>query len=206
VTIRVGSEWPTPTSQLERARRVIAHARPGDLVAAHRGEIVLMLAESDRGRAGAEVGRLQALLAAERVELSMVVGTVCRDLSEDRRCTLACVHLHELLGFRPLIWLEELESLTILFEANDRKRLDQFVHTVLGPIAERPELIATLRAYYVSGRNRARAARQLNVHVNTLRYRLERIESLIGRSFDDPAKEAAIQLAVSVRGGDAPDH
>jgi PucR C-terminal helix-turn-helix domain/GAF domain len=206
VTIRVGPEWPTPTSQLERARRVIAHARPGDLVAAHRGEIVLMLAESDRGRAGAEVGRLQALLAAERVELSMVIGAVCRDLSEDRRCTLACVHLHELLGFRPLIWLEELESLTILFEANDRKRLDQFVHTVLGPIAERPELIATLRAYYVSGRNRARAARQLNVHVNTLRYRLERIESLIGRSFDDPAKEAAIQLAVSVRGEETPDH
>ncbi len=202
VMIRVGSEWPTPTSLLERARRMIGHARPGDLVTVHRGEIVLMLAESDRVRAGAEVRRLQALLAAERIQLSMVIGTVCRDLSEDRRCTLACVHLHELLGFRPLIWLEELESLTILFEASDRKRLDQFVRTVLGPVADRPELIATLHAYYVSGRNRARAARQLNVHVNTLRYRLERIESLIGRSFDDPAKEAAIQLAVSVRGGD----
>jgi hypothetical protein len=200
VTIRVGTEWPTPTSHLERARRTIAGARPGDLVAVHRGEIVLMLSETDRRRAGEELASLNARLAAQGLELSMVVGTVCRDLSDDRRCTLACVHLHELLGFRPVVWLEELESLTILFDAGDRKRLDQFVNSVLGPVAERPELLSTLRSYYALGRNRAKAARQLNVHVNTLRYRLERIESLIGQSFDDPAKEAAIQLAVAVRG------
>jgi hypothetical protein len=200
VAIRVGREWPTPTSQLERARRTIAHARPADLVAAHRGEIVLMLAETGRDRAGDELTRLRGLLGAQGLELSMVVGTECRDLSEDRRCTLACIHLHELLGFRSMVWLEELESLTILFDASDRKRLDQFVNSVLGPVAERPELLSTLRAYYALGRNRARAARHLNVHVNTLRYRLERIESLIGLSFDDPAKEAAIQLAVAVRG------
>jgi GAF domain-containing protein len=201
VAIRVGTEWPTPTSQLERARRSIAHARPGDLVAVHRGEIVLMLSETDRGRAGDELARLRALLGAQDLDLSIVVGTECRDLSEDRRCTLACVHLHELLGFRSMVWLDELEPLTILFDAGDRKRLDQFVKSVLGPVAERPELLSTLRSYYALGRNRAKAARQLNVHVNTLRYRLERIESLIGQSFDDPAKEAAIQLAVAVRGG-----
>jgi purine catabolism regulator len=93
--------------------------------------------------------------------------------------------------------------LTILFAAYDRDRLDRFIQSVLGPIASRPELLATLHAYYVSGRNRARAARQLNVHVNTLRYRLDRIESVLGQSIDDPAKEAAIQLAVAVQGGHA---
>jgi hypothetical protein len=199
VAIRVGTERPAPTSHLERARRTIAEARSGDLVAVHRGEIVLMLSETERGRAAEELARLQARLGAQDLELSMVVGSVCRDLSEDRRCTLACMHLHELLGFRPMVWLEELESLTILFDASDRKRLDQFVDSVLGPVAERPELLSTLRTYYALGRNRAKAARHLNVHVNTLRYRLERIESLIGQSFDDPAKEAAIQLAVAVR-------
>ena len=131
----------------------------------------------------------------------MVVGRECRDLFEDRRCTLACIHLHELLGFRPLVWLEELESLTILFDASEWKRLDDFVSSVLGPVTERPELLSTLLCYYALGRNRAKAARHLNVHVNTLRYRLERIESLIGQSFGDPAKEAAIQLAVAVRAG-----
>ncbi len=203
VTIRVGSEQPTPNSALERARRFIADTRPGDLVAVHRGQIVLMLGEIDRERASQEVGRLRAVLSGTGLELSCVVGTVCRDLRQDRACILSCIHLHELLGFRPTAWLEELEPLTILFAAYDRDRLDRFIQSVLGPIASRPELLATLHAYYVSGRNRARAARQLNVHVNTLRYRLDRIESVLGQSIDDPAKEAAIQLAVAVQGGHA---
>jgi hypothetical protein len=199
VTMRVGPDQPTPTALLERARRTIAEARPGDLVAMYRGEIVLMLGEVDRRRAEEEVERLRNLCAARGLDVSMVVGTPCRDLIEDRSCTLACAHLHNLLGRRPVIWLEELEPLTILFDAKERDRLERFVHSVLGSITARPELLATLRAYYAAGRNRAKAARALNVHVNTLRYRLERIEAAIGQSIEDPAKEAAIQLAVAVQ-------
>jgi len=204
VIIRVGSEQPTPNSHLERVRRYIADSRPGDLVAFHRGQIVLMLGETDRERAGQEIDRMRTVIGDTGLELSCVVGSVCRDLRQDRACVLSCMHLHELLGFRPTAWLEELEPLTILFAAYDRERLDRFINSVLGPIAHRPELLATLHAYYVSGRNRTRAARHLNVHVNTLRYRLERIESELGQSIDDPAKEAAIQLAVAVHGGHTP--
>lgn len=201
VTIRVGSDQPTPTNRLERARRLIAEARPGDLVAVHRGGIVLMLGEADRRRAEEETNRLRALLGSQGLEPSVVIGTQCRDLAQDRSCTLACIHLHDLLGLRPVIWLEELEPLTILFDANDRERVDRFLRSVLGPLTKRPELLITLRAYYAAGRNRAKAARRLNVHVNTLRYRLERIEALLGQSLDDTAKEAAIQLAVAIQEG-----
>ncbi len=201
VTIRVGSDQPTPTNRLERARRLIADARPGDLVAVHRGGIVLMLGEADRRRAEEETNRLRALLGGQGLEPSIVIGTACRDLAQDRSCTLACIHLHDLLGQRPVIWLEELEPLTILFDASDRERVDRFLRSVLGPLTKRPELLVTLRAYYAAGRNRARAARRLNVHVNTLRYRLERIEALLGQSLDDTAKEAAIQLAVAIQEG-----
>jgi len=202
LTIRVGHEQPTPTSQLERARRLIAEARPGDLVAVHRGELVMMLGEVERRRTDTEVTRIRSRLAAHGVELSVVVGTPCRNLAQDRTCTLACLHLQELLGWRPVMWLEELEPLTILFEANEHVRLTRFVQSVLGPVADRPELLATLQAYYAAGRNRAEAARRLNVHINTLRYRLLRIETLlVGQSIEDPAKEAAVQLAVAVHGG-----
>jgi sugar diacid utilization regulator len=160
-----------------------------------------MLGEVERRRAADEIVRLSELCNLQGMELSMVVGTPCRDLAEDRSCTLACVHLHDLLGRRPVIWLEELEPLTILFDSNEADRLDRFVRSVLGGVSERPELLATLRAYYAAGRNRAKAARALNVHVNTLRYRLERIETLLGQPIADPAKEAAIQLAIAVHGG-----
>jgi GAF domain/PucR C-terminal helix-turn-helix domain len=202
LTIRVGREQPTPTSQLERARRLIAEGRPGDLVAVHRGELVMMLGEVDRRRTDAEVARIRSRLAAHGLEASIVIGTPCRNLAQDRDCTLACLHLHELLGWRPVMWLEELEPLTILFESNEHVRLTRFVHSVLGPVADRPELLATLHAYYAAGRNRAEAARRLNVHINTLRYRLWRIETLlVGQSIEDPAKEAAVQLAVAIHGG-----
>jgi len=197
----VGALQPTPSSNLERVRRYIADSRPGDLVAVHRGQIVLMLGEVDREKANQQLERLRSVLTGTGLELSFVVGTVCRELSQDRSCILACMHLHDLLGFRHTAWLEELEPLTILFAASDHERLERFVQSVLGPIAHRRELLTTLHAYYVSGRNRARAARRLNIHVNTLRYRLERIESILGQSLDDPAKEAAIQLAVAVEAG-----
>lgn len=158
VTIRVGADQPTPTSLLQRARRLIAEARPGDLVAVHRGDIILMLGEADHRRAEEETNRLRVLLGSQGLELSVVVGTVCRDLGQDRACALACIHLHDLLGRRQMIWLEELEPLTILFDATDRERVDRFVRSVLGPIAKRPELLVTLRAYYAAAIERGQRA------------------------------------------------
>lgn len=54
-------------------------------------------------------------------------------------------------------------------------------------------------AYYRAACNRALAARQLNVHVNTLRYRLERIESLVGGPVDDPCRAVPLRVAILAR-------
>jgi hypothetical protein len=56
------------------------------------------------------------------------------------------------------------------------------------------EYIATLEAYLSAFGNVMVAARRLNVHVTTLRYRLKRIQAISGLDFDDPAERVLCEL------------
>ena len=57
-------------------------------------------------------------------------------------------------------------------------------------------LLATLESYIEHGGNRAETARELYVHYNTLRYRLEQIERLIGDVEHSPARRIVIELGL----------
>lgn len=54
----------------------------------------------------------------------------------------------------------------------------------VGVLAERPDLLATLRAYLASGQSRTRTAEEVRVHPNTVDYRLRRVVEIVGH---DPA-------------------
>jgi hypothetical protein len=58
------------------------------------------------------------------------------------------------------------------------------------------DYLRTLRAYFATGQDVQRAANELYVHRNTLRYRLDRIKALTGLDLDDPVMQlvAALQL------------
>jgi purine catabolism regulator len=60
------------------------------------------------------------------------------------------------------------------------------------------ELLHSLRAYLACGRNAKAAARKLQVHRNTLQYRLRRIETLLDRSLDDPDVLFLLELACRI--------
>lgn len=72
---------------------------------------------------------------------------------------------------------------------------------VLGPILEleadeRDLLLETLQAWIVAGGSTTEASAALFCHRNTVRNRLQRIETLTGRSLSDPSAIAEICLAV----------
>ncbi|MGV9800210.1 PucR family transcriptional regulator [Mycobacterium sp. NPDC003449] len=56
------------------------------------------------------------------------------------------------------------------------------------------EYIATLAAYLSAFGNVVLAAKQLSVHVTTLRYRLKRIQAISGLNLDDPAERLLCEL------------
>jgi PucR family transcriptional regulator, purine catabolism regulatory protein len=92
-------------------------------------------------------------------------------------------------------------GLTGLLAAVADDRLTDYAMRLLGPLVEHDRarngsLVATLRAYLETGEQQ-QAAKQLRVHPNTLRYRLDRIREISGVDLEDA--ETRLNLAVALR-------
>jgi PucR family transcriptional regulator, purine catabolism regulatory protein len=98
-----------------------------------------------------------------------------------------------------------LGALRLIFHLAGHPELEAFERDVLGPLetydrARRAEFVQTLDAFLRAGGNHMRAARDLHVHRNTLIYRLERIQELLGgASLEDPEVRLNVQLALKIR-------
>ncbi len=80
-----------------------------------------------------------------------------------------------------------------------------FADALLGPLEsrERGDLVASVRAWLAHHGQWDAAASTLGVHRHTLRYRMKRVEELLGRSLDDPDLRAELWVALAVRDRDA---
>lgn len=98
-----------------------------------------------------------------------------------------------------------LGALRLIFHLADNPELRAFQRDVLGPLetsdgTRRSEFVRTLDAFLRAGGNHMRAARDLSVHRNTLIYRLERIQELLGGvDLEDPETRLNLQLALKIR-------
>jgi purine catabolism regulator len=98
-----------------------------------------------------------------------------------------------------------LGALRLIFHLTENPELRAFQRDVLGPLeasdlSRRSEFVRTLDAFLRAGGNHMRAARDLNVHRNTLIYRLERIQELLGGTdLEDPEVRLNLQLALKIR-------
>jgi sugar diacid utilization regulator len=98
-----------------------------------------------------------------------------------------------------------LGALRLIFHLADNPELRAFQRDVLGPLevsdaTRRSEFVRTLDAFLRAGGNHMRAARDLSVHRNTLIYRLERIQELLGGvNLEDPETRLNLQLALKIR-------
>jgi DNA-binding PucR family transcriptional regulator len=97
-----------------------------------------------------------------------------------------------------------LGALRLLLEVRDPAALDRFVGETLGPLLEYSRrrgtpLMATLEALAGEGWNQRAAARRLKVHINTLTYRVQRLEALLQLSLDDPETRVVLQVALQAR-------
>jgi PucR family transcriptional regulator, purine catabolism regulatory protein len=100
------------------------------------------------------------------------------------------------------VWEYDALGLSRLLLACPQPELATFHAEVLGPLLAfehdhaGSELLVTLEAFLGTNRNAAAAARALFVHYNTVRYRLERIEQLIGPFVDDSSRCLTLDLAL----------
>ena len=82
-----------------------------------------------------------------------------------------------------------------------------FADRLLAPLEsrDRGDLVASVRAWLAHLGQWDAAATTLGVHRHTLRYRMRRVEELLGRTLDDAGLRADLWVALAIRDRDAAD-
>ncbi|MBB6444287.1 helix-turn-helix domain-containing protein [Bacillus benzoevorans] len=88
---------------------------------------------------------------------------------------------------------------------HSEEEVHEFIHEVLGPLIEydesrNGELLKTLYIYLEKNKNTKRTAETLHVHINTLNYRLKRIEEILSLDLTAGTQLLNLHLAVSLCG------
>lgn len=96
-------------------------------------------------------------------------------------------------------------SHSLLLALQDADVISSFQESLLGPLrrhddANSSDLLATLRAFLSNGARWQQTAETLNIHVNTLRYRLARIETLTSKDLNRTGDRVDLWLALQTYG------
>ena len=102
-----------------------------------------------------------------------------------------------------IIGEDELTSHIMLLAAVPDRVRRAFRDRLLGPLLEydsvhRADLVPTLRAFLASSGAWTKCAEELHIHVNTLRYRIQRIEQMTGRDLSRLDARVDLFLALSL--------
>lgn len=166
---------------------------------------LLPMAGSTEGRAAAfvESVNVSTFGATAGVTLTVTRSGLCarpEDYAEEWARCLRALDLAGRLGRSGVIRTDEFGAYRLLLPALEHGDLQEFITAALGPVLthdreHQSDLFDTIEAFTnLSGRFNE-AARILMIHVSTLRYRLQKIETLLGRSLANPDVRFDLLLA-----------
>jgi sugar diacid utilization regulator/putative methionine-R-sulfoxide reductase with GAF domain len=174
--------------------------------------VVLVPVESAPDLPGVEKLAEQVLAVAAPVlrpaTVSVGVGNLANSVAELARSHVEArqaLRLSRRAGGRSRITsYRSLGAFRLLLEVQSPEALRGFVSELLGPLLKYAEsretpLLETLEALAAARWIRRAAARALGIHINSMTYRIERIEGLTGLSLDDPETRVAIAIALRAR-------
>src|SRR5690606_32644905 len=103
-------------------------------------------------------------------------------------------------GAEGLAWFDQFDPVYWVLKQQPAGNLATMRDRLIGPVksADDGKLWRTLSAYLRSPNDLGSLARELHIHVNTLRYRLKRIEALIEAPLDRPETIARLYLAQQI--------
>jgi sugar diacid utilization regulator len=151
---------------------------------------------------------LEALEAADSgAGVLTGISTVCRgplglpNAYREAREITACIESFGGSSSRRLLAADDLGPGRLLIASTNPDAVERFIDDVLGRLLATEEtmadLLRTLEAFYDSGRSVRLASEQLGVHENTIRYRLSRVQSIIGLDVaGSPEDQLSVQVAL----------
>lgn len=138
-------------------------------------------------------------------ELSMGIGREyeqLKDLQKSFNEASRCIVLAEKINYnKDLIWHKEIGFYNLLLEFEEKERIEEFIQGTLGAILEYDEenhtdFLYTLKVYLWSNRSFLHASEKLHMHKNTVKYRVQRMEELTGKDFEDPTARLEFMNAI----------
>jgi sugar diacid utilization regulator len=205
-----GADDEAPVLALVRDR--LSARAPRSLAVAHVDAVVVLAGV--RGRPAGDTRALAEDLRAS-LESTLGIGTITvavgeRCLRPDDygvayRAARDALDLMLRLGRHGLVvGAAELGSYALLLRVSSRDDLEAFAGRTLQPLVEHDaarggDLLTTLRMYLEEDRSQRRVATRAFIHVNTVAYRIRRIEELLKMDLDDPATVFDLTLALRIR-------
>ncbi|MER5680536.1 GAF domain-containing protein [Streptomyces sp. NPDC002238] len=173
--------------------------------AEHAGIVVLLIDCEGGGTTPGDAARAAATQLGHLVQAPVTVAGTgpargARELAGAYAEAARCLRAMRVLGREGEgACVDELGFLGVVL--GNAKDVDGFVTAVLGPLLRYDErrgtqLVRTLRAYFGAGGSLIRAKDELHVHVNTVVQRLDRIQVLLGRDWNEPDRALELQLAL----------
>jgi sugar diacid utilization regulator len=209
---------------VDTAREVLAKRAPRSLTVPHGNSIVILAARPPRGKRDGRELATELCTVLESVagqgSVTIAIGDTCdRPAAYGPAFTAArqALDLMLKLGRRgAVIGARELGPYGLLLQASARDDLEAFARETISALLEHDkrhgaDLTGTLRAYLEEDRVQRRVAARCFIHVNTVVYRINRIEQLLGRSLSDPSTVFDVTLALRIldvldaTGGRQPD-
>ncbi|TMD07513.1 MAG: hypothetical protein E6J02_06885, partial [Chloroflexi bacterium] len=192
----------------------LANRRLGGALTLTRSASAVLMAPEDAAGDLAAVERLAAR-AHEIVApilrpgtASVGIGNLAESVGELARSHLEArqaLRLSRRAGMRAKVTsYRSLGAFRLLLEVQSPDALRRFVQEVLGPLLKYEEsretpLLQTLETLAGARWVRRAAARELGIHVNSMSYRVERIEEIAGLRLDEPETRVAVAIALRAR-------
>jgi sugar diacid utilization regulator len=213
------SDGEDPTRTAARHRRLIANLAelvrgraPQAIVTVRNDELVVLAAEG-AGPGAADIGRVTRLyvtsLHPDHV-LTVGVGGVCRSPTEIARSyaqARRAVEVARRFGRRgEVVTFEALGLYRLLFQVADPGELQTFVEDVLGPLLgydrkHQTGFVRTLATYLANNNSLQATARELTVHVNTVTYRIQRVQEITGLDLARAEESLLARVALKILEG-----
>jgi hypothetical protein len=194
---------------LEGVRAMVADAGTVGISATLEGEAIVFLSgaevtpEAILAAAESPARRVRAMLGSRHLRIGVSERTLSLSQVSDA-VSVARSRMRSLTSAEPIAWASRSTpgSFEGLLEMVPDRVLAAFGHGLLDPLLEYDarhgsDLVETLRVFLDSGAAWQHAATQLHVHVNTLRYRVGRIEALTSRDLASMRDRVDLFLALA---------
>jgi purine catabolism regulator len=152
----------------------------------------------------------QAAVLLPGVRVTAAIGGVCttasaiaRSYAQARRA-LETARRFGRAG--EVVAFDDLGVYRLLFHVSDADELRGFTEQVLGPLiaydqGHSADFVRTLEAFLRNNGNLQATARDLSLHVNSVTYRLQRIEAIAGLDLEDAEARLLAQVALKILNG-----